>query len=228
MAGNSHRWRTAVLLTTSVASLVAGFALIAPRPVSEVVAQSPDVTPFRTKARALPPDTGPTESSQTTGCNRGPGANEVTIPDLCIHGPVVPTPREPDGDLVIPASATEVGLWDGGATVGAAEGTTLLAGHVVYGSAGKGTLFDLHKVAPGTVVELGDATGRVTRWRVIALEQVIKAALPSAVFRGRAGPRRLVLVTCGGPVVEVPGHGPTYRDNVIVTAVPARPAQVTS
>jgi hypothetical protein len=30
-----------------------------------------------------------------------------------------------------------------------------------------------------------------------------------------------VLVTCGGPVDYVAGYGYSYRDNVIVTAVPA-------
>jgi hypothetical protein len=43
-----------------------------------------------------------------------------------------------------------------------------------------------------------------------------KAALPNGVFslKGRA---RLVLVTCGGAFDPVEG---SYRDNVVVTAVP--------
>ncbi len=36
--------------------------------------------------------------------------------------------------------------------------------------------------------------------------------------RPRRGRPRLVLVTCGGPFDRVAGH---YRDNVVLTAVPA-------
>jgi hypothetical protein len=43
------------------------------------------------------------------------------------------------------------------------------------------------------------------------------AALPASIY-SRTGPRRLVLVTCGGPFNQNIGH---YRDNIVVTAVPA-------
>ncbi len=73
---------------------------------------------------------------------------------------------------------------------------------------------------PGAVVYVADPAGSVTRWRVVGLDVVIKAALPKSVFAGPTGPRQLVLVTCGGPIRNIPGVGNTYRDNVIVTAVP--------
>jgi hypothetical protein len=38
---------------------------------------------------------------------------------------------------------------------------------------------------------------------------------------GPTGLRKLVIVTCGGPVQYVPGYGYSYLDNVIATAVPA-------
>ena len=44
-----------------------------------------------------------------------------------------------------------------------------------------------------------------------------KAALPTSIYT-RAGSPKLVLVTCGGPFDAKTGH---YRDNVVVTAVPA-------
>jgi len=40
------------------------------------------------------------------------------------------------------------------------------------------------------------------------------------VFAGPEGARRLAVVTCGGPIEQIPGIDNTYRDNVIVTAVP--------
>ncbi|WP_051450157.1 class F sortase [Actinospica robiniae] len=100
------------------------------------------------------------------------------------------------------------------------QGTTLLAGHVDYTGQGTGTLYDLYRVQPGTLVYASDASGHVPRWRVTGLTVVSKTELPSWVFAGTAGPRKLVIVTCGGPVDYVPGYGNTYRDNVIATAVP--------
>jgi hypothetical protein len=44
-----------------------------------------------------------------------------------------------------------------------------------------------------------------------------KEELPADVYSRRGRPR-LVLVTCGGPFDEARRH---YRDNVVVTAVPA-------
>ena len=44
-----------------------------------------------------------------------------------------------------------------------------------------------------------------------------KGQLPTSIY-SLEGAARLVLVTCGGPFDPVAGH---YRDNVVVTAVPA-------
>jgi hypothetical protein len=45
----------------------------------------------------------------------------------------------------------------------------------------------------------------------------LKSALPTSVY-SRTGAPRLVLVTCGGPFDPISRH---YRDNVVLTAVPA-------
>ena len=55
------------------------------------------------------------------------------------------------------------------------------------------------------------------RYRVTSVRRVRKQGLPSSIY-SRSGPARLVLVTCGGPFDTKTGH---YRDNVVVTAVPA-------
>jgi hypothetical protein len=46
---------------------------------------------------------------------------------------------------------------------------------------------------------------------------MLKSKLPTSIFSRRGRPR-LVLVTCGGPFDPSIGR---YRDNVVVTAVPA-------
>jgi len=150
----------------------------------------------------------------------------VVIGSLCVNGPVIPTSATPEGALNIPQDVHQIGMWDKGAPITGSDqqplsqGTTLLAGHVNAADQGSGTFFDLYKVQPGAVVYVADPAGSVTLWRVVGLDVVVKAALPESVFAGPPGPRKLVLVTCGGPIMNIPGVGNTYRDNVIVTAVP--------
>ncbi|MFJ1792998.1 class F sortase [Kitasatospora griseola] len=100
------------------------------------------------------------------------------------------------------------------------RGTTLTAGHVHDPAQGNGALYNLSRVRPDAVVETSDAAGNVTRWRVTGLSVVPKSHLPPWGFAGPTGPRKLVIVTCGGPAERDPEHGATCRDNVIATAVP--------
>jgi hypothetical protein len=53
---------------------------------------------------------------------------------------------------------------------------------------------------------------------VVAREEYDKTKIPLAKYFATDGAPRLTLITCGGPFNEATGH---YRDNVVVTAVPA-------
>lgn len=172
--------------------------------------------------------------STTTGRPGGPCPGLVTrsrlvIRSLCIDSAVVPVYRQPGGALVIPPNVREVGMWTGGAPLSGPggkpvkQGTTLLAGHVDYAGQGNGALYRLYQVQPGATVYTSGSSGHLTRWQVTSLTVVAKSELPSWVFAGPAGPRKLVIVTCGGPVDYIQGYGYSYRDNVIATAVPADP-----
>ncbi len=139
----------------------------------------------------------------------------LSIPDLGVDAGVEDRPVTEGGDLVIPGDPRVVGRWDGGSPLTSAQGTTLLAGHVdIHGDLG--ALHELASIEPGAEVRTSDAKGHVTRWRVTGLDVRRKEDLPTFAADG---PRTLVLVTCGGPVLRH-GNGWTYRDNVIVTALP--------
>lgn len=159
------------------------------------------------------------------GCGDVPQSGRVVIGSLCINAPVVPTVVAGDGSLIIPVDVHKVGLWTGGAAIVAPAGTTVIAGHVDDVNQGPGAMNQLHNVAPGAVVSVTETSGQVTRWQVTDVAVVGKDSLPPVVFAGKNGPRRLALVTCGGPLLHLPnGHGGTYgtyRDNIVVTAVPA-------
>ncbi|MDO5698544.1 MAG: class F sortase [Dermatophilus congolensis] len=139
----------------------------------------------------------------------------VSIPQLDAEASIEDRPVTGGGDLVIPGDPAVVGRWDGGAALDSHRGTTLLAGHVDI-NGDLGALHELASIEAGAEVHTSDARGHVTRWVVTGLDVRHKDDLPTFA---PDGPRRLVLVTCGGPVLRS-GNGWTYRDNVIVTATP--------
>lgn len=119
------------------------------------------------------------------------------------------------GALAVPRDIDRVGWWRDGAAPGAANGAILLAGHIDSAKRGAGAFYALRNARRGDRVT-------VTRQRqdpqLPRHDDAARAQLgPAAELYSRTGPRRLVLVTCGGPFDEASGH---YRDNVVVTAVP--------
>lgn len=120
------------------------------------------------------------------------------------------------GALGIPENIRRVGWWRDGATPGDANGTVLLAGHVDSAKKGAGALYALRNARRGDTVSVRHGN-RTLRYRVTTTRRMGKAALPSSIYT-RTGAPKLVVVTCGGPFDARTGH---YRDNIVVTAVPA-------
>ena len=122
-----------------------------------------------------------------------------------------------DGDLDVPSTISKLGWWLDGQMPGAKSGSVLIAGHVDSATAGAGAFFHLKSARQGDVIQVTTANGRTFSYRVTSVQTMAKADLPTGIY-SRSGKPRLVLVTCGGPFDSAAGH---YRDNVVVTAVPA-------
>jgi hypothetical protein len=137
----------------------------------------------------------------------------VYLPELGIDAPWVPEPLTA-ATLAVPSDVHVVGLSRAGGSPDGAIGTVVLDGHVNYVDQGPGALSPLYRAAPGQLVILTDATGRVSRWRISGLADPLKNDLDPGLFTA-TGPRRLVLITCGGRVTA--GQ---YDRNVVVTALP--------
>jgi hypothetical protein len=120
------------------------------------------------------------------------------------------------GALAIPKDIDRVAWWRDGAAPGAAKGAILLAGHVDSATRGAGAFYALKNARRGDTVTVTSDDGKARSYRITSMTRVRKAALPASIY-SRTGPRRLVLVTCGGPFDARRGH---YRDNVVVTALP--------
>ncbi len=141
----------------------------------------------------------------------------VALTRLGIRAPIATADIDLEqGALAVPKNIDRVGWWRDGAAPGATGGTILLAGHVDSAKRGAGAFYALERARRGDRIELRADDGRTRRWRVTSMREMRKGALPASIFT-RTGPRRLVLVTCGGPFDEQAGQ---YRDNIVVTAVP--------
>lgn len=122
-----------------------------------------------------------------------------------------------DGQMDIPADALRAGWYRHGAAATDDVGAVVVAAHAGSFITPRGPLYDLRDASPGDLVSLMDAAGTSTAYEVREVEQLGKTTIDWARYFDRAGPRRLVLITCGG---RWDADRQSYEDNIIVTAYP--------
>jgi hypothetical protein len=168
-------------------------------------------------AQAAPAPAAQTAPALATAPGAGSKPTRVRIAARGIDAPIYAVDIDlATGALAIPKSIDRVGWWRDGAAPGAPQGAILLAGHVDSAKRGAGAFYALKNARRGDTVSVTSADGTSRSYRITSMTRVRKAALPASIY-SRSGPRRLVLVTCGGPFDTRNGH---YRDNIIVSAVP--------
>ncbi|MBW4719178.1 class F sortase [Saccharothrix sp. SC076] len=121
-----------------------------------------------------------------------------------------------DGVLPVPDGVGEATWW--GVDLAAAEGATVLAGHVNWRGV-TGPFDELWRSAADQEVTVVDTTGKTFRFRVAQVLTIRKDELPQRAVElfGPRGGHRLVLVTCGGRWV---GGATGYEENRVVVATP--------
>jgi hypothetical protein len=148
----------------------------------------------------------------------GAAPARVQISSLGVDAPVSAVAIDlGSGDVAVPPDIHRAGWWKDGAAPADSSGTVLIAGHVDSAVAGGGAFFPLKSAQRSALIVVGTASGATYRYRVTRVQTIPKPQLPTGIFT-RTGPRRLVLVTCGGPFDQRTKH---YVDNVIVYATPA-------
>jgi hypothetical protein len=168
----------------------------------------------------------------------GPAGPAVTVQDGDLQTPVASDPPtrlkvaalklnaavdavgidDRTGDFAVPPSVDRVGWYRFGPGVSATAGSIVVAGHVDSAAGGEGAFFRLGSLRAGDEVTLVGPGERGRTFRVVARERYRKTAIPLDKYFTRDGAVRLTLITCGGPFDARTRH---YRDNVVVTAVPA-------
>jgi hypothetical protein len=124
---------------------------------------------------------------------------------------------DPDsGELALPA-ADRAGWYRSGPGVETDRGSIVIAGHVDTWR-GPGVFLRLAELAPGDEITLTSADGGRRTFEVVGREVHEKADLPLGRYFSRDGAPRLTLITCTGSF-DRDDRG--YRDNLVVTAVPA-------
>lgn len=146
-----------------------------------------------------------------------PAPARFQVPDLGIDAAVDAVGVEDDGSMVIPAEIARVGWYRFGPAPGAERGNAVVAGHVDAAGEGPGALFDLRGVEVGARITVTDESGTEHTYEVVSRETVTKDVLPIEQIFDRTGEHRLVVITCGGPFQP---ELRSYRDNVVVTALP--------
>ena len=175
------------------------------------------VPPSPAAAPALPPAAGiATRDAAPQVTPAPPAPARLTVPALGVDAAVDAVGVDPDGQMTIPAEVDRVGWYRFGPAPGV-PGSAVIAGHVDSRTQGLGAMAPLREASVGDEVQVTDAAGAITRWRVLSRELISKQVLPLELLFSRDGPPRLTLITCGGPFL--PEFG-SYRDNVVVVAEP--------
>jgi len=213
---------TAAARTTAVA-LALGLSACAPEPGASRTAAAPDAPPQAADTTAAAPEAPPATAAALAPVRPArdvprpapPAPTRVEVPALGIDVPVRAVGVDDRGRMELPASADVAGWYRFGAAPASDGGATVVAAHV-DDAAKVGPFARLAGAEPGVTARVRTADGATYTYTVERTEATAKAALlPDDVF-DRAGPPRLVLVTCGG---AWDARARSYTDNVVVTAV---------
>lgn len=182
---------------------VAGVVLV-------IVGFRPVVDPAQAPA-PLPGDAGLPTPVVTARPPAGLAGDHLSIPALGVEAQLVPVVV--DGlRFPVPSDPATVGISTSGAAACSPHGITLLAGHVSsYGV--KGALWPLAAVHRGVELYIHCPDGSLATYRAMSAPEVIDKAELDPGLNTKVGNPRLVVVTCGGPVLPN-GH---YRDNVVAS-----------
>lgn len=121
-------------------------------------------------------------------------------------------------EFEVPPSVDQIGWYRHGPGLEADAGSVVIAGHVDSAKQGKGAFFRLRELNQGDTLTATGSDGEARRHRVVAREEYAKTRIPLDRYFARDGKPRLTLITCGGPF---DAKARKYRDNIVVTAVPA-------
>lgn len=211
------RGALAAMATGAAALTVAALAAVAARPAADVGGD--EVAALASTAPADARTSVPVRKGELpTGAEVVPPVG-LRIPTIGVTATVNAVGINPQtSEFEVPPSVDEVGWYRYGPGLAAPAGSVVIAGHVDSSTQGKGAFFRLRELDQGDRLTVTGSDGQVRAYRVIAREEYQKTRIPLDRYFARDGDQRLTLITCGGPF---DADTRRYRDNLVVTAVPA-------
>ncbi|MEU2667049.1 class F sortase [Micromonospora sp. NPDC007220] len=214
-----HRGALAAVAAGVAALTVATVVACGSRPAGDVGAtEAADLA----GATASPPAAGPSVPVTRGGL---PGGTR-TVPPVRLVIPAIDVTATVDavgvngatGEFEVPPSVDRIGWYRHGPGLEAQAGSVVVAGHVDSATQGEGAFFRLRELDRGDTLTATGGDGVRREYRVVAREEYRKTKIPLDRYFARDGKPRLTLITCGGPF---DAEARRYRDNIVVTAVPA-------
>lgn len=146
-----------------------------------------------------------------------PAPVRVSVADAGIDVPVIPVGVDANDAMELPEDPAVAGWYRFGPGPQSPEGRAVISAHVDMPGYGIGPFSRIRDLAQGTLIEVTDDTGKLTRYRLDSVTYYRKADLPVDDLFARSGSPTLVLITCGGPFDASIGR---YQDNVVALATP--------
>ena len=140
----------------------------------------------------------------------------VRVPAAGVDSALQPLGRNPDGTIAVPDNPDVAGWFSEGPRPGQ-PGPSVILGHV-DSTKGPAVFFNVSRLSPGAEIWVDGADGSSRAFRVTGVTRVAKTEFPTDLVYLPTLQPTLRLVTCGGTFDRTAG---SYRDNVIVFAVPA-------
>ncbi|MEA5363481.1 class F sortase [Amycolatopsis sp., V23-08] len=162
----------------------------------------------------VPPPTG---SARPTAPKPAVRPVLLTIPLIGVTAKVTPAGVDQTGAFSVPPSVDTVGWYRFGPALDAPAGSLVIGGHVDSAAAGPGAFFRLRELNPGSALSLTGEDGVTRSYVVVAREQIPKDKIDLQPYFATTGSPRVTLFTCGGTFDRADR---SYRDNIVVTAVP--------
>ncbi|MGW4527995.1 class F sortase [Amycolatopsis sp. NPDC004378] len=143
----------------------------------------------------------------------------LDVPQIGVEATVIPAGVDEKGAFFVPPSVNTVGWYRFGPGLDASAGSLVIGGHVDSAEAGPGAFFRLKELKSGSVLSLTGDDNVTRAYKVVATERIAKDKIDLRSYFATMGAPRVTLFTCGGSFDRT---ARSYRDNIVVTAVPTQ------
>jgi sortase (surface protein transpeptidase) len=188
-----------------------------PAPAEQVAPAAPAEAPPSPPPSPTPAPTPPAPEPSAAAVARVAEPTRVVIPRIGVSNPMTPVGLHPDRTLVVPDDGQVAG-WYTGAPRPGRTGPSVIVGHNSWKGA-RGVFWDLHRLAPGDVVEVHHDDGTVVAFEVERIEQYPKDRFPTKRVYGNTPRREVRIITCGGVFDQ---RRRSHLDNIVVYGVRIR------